>query len=91
MKAILITAFFLVGCSLLGDFDKPVALENRTLLVSKTIPGLEHPYRSCTKSFLGNCRKWELKTDYYNLTDQAVRDKLSAMGFVCRVKDRVIP
>ena len=45
----------------------------------------------CTKKLLGFCRKWEVRVDYYDLTDVAVRDKLINMGFVGRVREKLIP
>lgn len=80
-----------VGCASLAITDQPPALENRTLRISDKVPGFEYQWRECSKKFFGSCRKWELKIEYYDLTDIAVRNKLSAMGFVGRVRDKVIP
>lgn len=69
----------------------PPTLEQRTLRISEKVPGFEYQWRECTKSFLGICRNWEMKVEYYDLTVPAVRDKLINMGFVARVRDKVLP
>ena len=91
MRAYLIATLLLVGCASLAVNNAPPALELRTLRISDKVPGFEYSWRECKKTFLGNCRKWELKTEYYDLTDTAVRNKLRDMGFVARVRDKVIP
>lgn len=37
------------------------------------------------------CTKTEMRIEYYDLTDVAVRDKLIAMGFVAKVREKVSP
>ncbi len=32
-----------------------------------------------------------MKTEYYDLSDSVVRNKLSDMGFVARVRDKIVP
>lgn len=81
----------LIGCSSMALNETPPALEQRTLRISTKVPGFEYQWRECSKSFLGNCRKWELKTEYYDLTIPETRDKLINMGFVGRVKEKVLP
>lgn len=69
----------------------PPTLENRTLRISEKVPGFEYQWMECVKPFLGFCRKWEVKVEYYDLSDPGVRSKLAAMGFVARVRDKVTP
>lgn len=91
MKAHVLCALLIVGCASLAVNNTPPALELRTLRISDNIPGFEYSWRECKKSLFGNCRKWELKVEYYDLTDRTVRDKLRNMGFVGRVRSKVIP
>jgi hypothetical protein len=93
MKALslVIAAFFITSCASVA-VDKVPALENRSLFISKKVPGFEYPYRVCTKTgIFGRCRESEIRVDYYDLTDPLVRDKLIDMGFVGKVRDKVLP
>src|SRR6478609_9363826 len=65
----------------------PPALELRTLRISPSLPGFEYRYSVCTNSLIGFCTKWEMKTETYDLRDEAVRKKLIDMGFVARVRE----
>ena len=78
------------GCASLSDVIIP-ELENRTLQIAPDFAGLYYQWRICTKSFLGSCRKWEIKRETYDLNDLTVRAKLIDMGFVAKVKDKILP
>ncbi len=84
---LLITLSF--SCASLPDNSVP-QLELRTLRISETFAGFEYSYRVCVKKFLGNCRKTEIHTDTYDLTDLKVRQKLIDVGFVAIVKGPVL-
>lgn len=66
-------------------------LENRTLRISPKVPGFEYTWRECKVGLFGNCRKWELHTEYYDLTDPVVKKQLIDMNFVGRVRDKILP
>ena len=96
MRATIVLALGLLiaACSSLADSDheKPPALENRTLRISASIAGFEYQWKECVKHGLfGNCKQWEMKTEIYDLADTKTREKLINMGFVARVKDKVLP
>lgn len=74
-----------------SPIQSPPSLENRTLRISEKVPGFEYQWRECAKKFLGMCTKWEMRVEYYDLTDIAVRQKLIAMGFVARIRENVTP
>jgi hypothetical protein len=78
------------SCSSLPN-NSPPTLSRRKLDISAKIPGLEYYWQECTKKFLGSCRKWETKIEYYDLTDPAVRQKLIDMGFVAKVRENWLP
>jgi hypothetical protein len=63
-------------------------LINRTLRLSPDLAGFEYQYEVCVKKFLGICRKKEMKKDFYDLNDLAMRTKLINMGFVLRVRSQ---
>lgn len=85
---IAVLAFALGPCACAGTPTPitPVALENRSLLISTKVPGFEYPYAVCTKWFLGGCAQQQMQTDYYDLTDATVRAQLMNMGFVAKVR-----
>ena len=62
-------------------------LENRTLEISKNIPGLEYPYEVCEKRWLGICTNRRMEIEKYDLTLPSEREKLRNMRFVCRVEE----
>lgn len=78
------------GCSSLA-LNTPPELRMRTLRISKQVPGFEYQYRECTRKILGLCRRWEVRVEYYDLSDEKTRSKLINMGFVARVKEPVLP
>jgi len=39
----------------------------------------------------GNCREETVKVEYYDLRDEAVREQLKNMGFVGKVREKVLP
>lgn len=87
-------SLIVVACASLGERDPelPPALENRTLKISSKVTGFEYQWRECTKRGLfGRCQKIEMRTELYDLSDAAVREKLINMGFVARVRDKVLP
>jgi hypothetical protein len=63
-------------------------LENRTLEVAESFPGLAYPMRVCVRKFLGICTQWGAASDDYNLDDPIVRKTLRDKGFVCRVEEK---
>jgi hypothetical protein len=86
--------FLLAACASLAgsDYEKPPALENRTLRISGGIAGFEYQWKECVKHGLfGACRQWEMKTELYDLGDVKVREKLINMNFVAKVKEKVLP
>lgn len=93
MIQFLIAVMFLAGCSSLADINTPPpALENRTLRLSAKVPGFEYQYNQCVQAGLfGACRKWQMVVETYDLSDVSVRNKLSDMGFVARVRDKIVP
>lgn len=83
----------IVSCaSVVADGDVVPALENRTLILSKTVPGFEYSWRECVKKNLfGRCTRLERRVEYYDLTIPEVREKLSNMGFVGKVREKLLP
>lgn len=77
------------GCASISS--SPPELSLRTLRISEKVPGFEYQYEVCTKMFLGICRKSEMRVEYFDLTNTEVRLRLLNMGFVGRVRDRVLP
>lgn len=71
----------------------PPTLTARTLRISNKadFAGFEYSYEVCAKEILGFCRKTEMKTDFYDLKDPVVKKQLQDMGFVLRVRDKIIP
>jgi hypothetical protein len=65
-------------------------LENRTLRISLDFPGFEYQYEICVKKFLGICVKYRMEKETYDLRDVEIRKKLNAMGFVAKVRDRLV-
>lgn len=61
-------------------------LAERTLYVSKDLPGLEYRYQMCIESFLGACFEAEDRKEYYDLRDEKVRQFLINAGFVVHTK-----
>lgn len=59
----------------------PPDLSLRLLDISDKVPGFQYQWRECVKQFLGMCRKEEVHTEYYDLTNPAVKQKLKDMGF----------
>ena len=66
-------------------------LPNRTLRISDKVTGFEYQYEVCAKKVLGICTKHEMHTDYYDLGDLAVKQRLIDMGFVAKVRDKILP
>lgn len=84
---------FVGACASLAEspYENPPALENRTLRISAGLAGLEYQWRVCTKTGLfGRCKEWGKKTEFYDLTDPKTREKLINMGFVAKVKEKVL-
>lgn len=68
------------------------ALENRTLRIAPDFAGFYYQWRICVKNGLfGGCRKWEMKKELYDLSDPGMRKQLIDMGFVAKVKDKILP
>lgn len=86
-----ILALFLCwGCSSLSDLIVP-ELSKRTLRISVKVPGFEYQYEVCVKHFLGMCAKKQWQIDYYDLTNQDTKKQLMDMGFVAKVREKIIP
>lgn len=83
----------LVSLNACASAAKPVpSLENRTLYVSKTEPGLYYQWRECTKTGLfGACKEEKIVNEYYDFRDPAVRKQLSDMGFKAQSERRIKP
>jgi hypothetical protein len=90
----LLISLLVASCASLAgpDYEKPPALENRTLRISAGMAGFEYSWRECVKrGIFGACRQWDMRKETYDLTDAATREKLIHMGFVARVKEKVLP
>lgn len=48
-------------------------------------------YKKCVKSGIFGCRKEEIITEYYDLTDPVVRKQLIDVGFVAKVRETPKP
>lgn len=66
----------------------PLPLNLRQLRVSDEPSKLEYSYQCCVKEFAGICLSKDLCTDYYDLSDFEVRQKLIDMDFVCHVREK---
>lgn len=87
MMPLWIIFFLSYSCSSTALVPK---LERRTLRISKEFAGFV--YRYCVGGytlFTHRCKKWQ--EDKYDLTDEATRLKLEAMGFVAVRRDRLEP
>lgn len=81
----------ILSCASLSDVVVP-ELSKRTLRISTRVPGFEYQWSVCVKkNWLGGCREYQMKVETYDLRDEAVRDKLIAMGFVAKVREPVTP
>jgi len=59
------------------------------LRISRDDPGtLEYTYECCKKKVVGVCVSHDLCTDYFDLNDPDVREKLIDMDFVCSVREK---
>lgn len=72
------------ACSSLAS-PLPPKLELRTLRISKDKPSLEYRYEECEKKFL-ILKECKMVTEFYDLSDPAVRSRLINMGFVVKVR-----
>lgn len=67
-------------------------LEQRVLDISLDRPALEYRHWECVEwhwpRTLDWCKRTEMRTEYYDLTDPAVRQKLVDMGFVAMVEPK---
>ena len=81
----LFSTTLLLSCASLA---KPLIprLEQRTLRISKKIPGMEYKYCVKYKFLSSKCKEW--KIDYYDLTDEKIKNKLINMGFVLKVRSK---
>jgi len=86
----ILTLLVVIGCASMSDIIIP-ELSKRTLRISSKIAGFEYQYEVCLKKFLGICRQKEMRVDSYDLTDLAVRKQLIDMGFVAKVREKVLP
>lgn len=56
--------------------------------LSPKIAGFQYTYTECVKQFIF-CWDYETKTEYFDLNDLKVRQKLIDMGFVGVVREKV--
>jgi hypothetical protein len=69
--------------------DPPLALQNRSLRISKLVPGFEYNYEVCDKkNIFGGCKESHMEKELYDLTDPTVRQRLIDMGFVGKVREK---
>lgn len=68
-------------------------LAQRSLRISErpNFTGFEYQYEICLKEILGFCRKREMKIDYYDLADPITKKQLIDMGFILKMRDKVVP
>lgn len=67
-------------------------LENRTLRLSSDIAGFEYQWQVCKRTGLfGKCKEYEMKKETYDLNNIEMRRKLIDMGFVAKVREKIIP
>lgn len=85
-----ILGLFVWGCSTLSDVVVP-ELPQRTLQISPDFAGFYYQWRHCEKWFFGSCRKWEIKQELYDLSDPGMRKQLIDMGFVVKVREKILP
>lgn len=70
----------------------PPALENRSLRISADIAGFEYRYEVCTgTNIFGGCKGTKWVTETYDLTDMDTRKMLIHMGFVGKVREKILP
>jgi hypothetical protein len=80
-----------LSCASLQE-QSPPKLELRTLRISKEITGFEYQYQVCVRfGLFGNCKEYKITKELYDLADPAVRNQLIDMGFVAKVRDKIIP
>ena len=80
---------FAMSCASWGQVSAPT-LANRTLEISKDIPGFVYWSRVCDHTILGICVRTKIQKETYDLTDPLVRQKLIDMGFVAHVEQKKI-
>ena len=92
MKPLLaFTVLSLNACASLPAANLP-ALENRTLLISQTVPGFYYQWKECAKKGLfGACREEHMVTEQYDLRDPETVKKLRDMGFRATSERRIKP
>lgn len=75
---------FVISCAHSAKLLLP-KLELRTLRISDEVAGFEYRYCTKRKIFSKKCKKDHWVTEYYDLTDPAMKLKLKNMGFKLRV------
>lgn len=92
IAAVATACFFIlvpgVGCATSQIVLPPPSLENRTLRISEDAPGFEYKWFECVRKFLGFCTEKAERKEIYDLTKKDVRQRLIAMGFVARVRNK---
>lgn len=91
MRIIVFLAILLTLPACAGMPVDPPTLANRSLRISKDVPGLEYQYEVCVKKILFICTRREWVKDRYDLTDVNMRQQLIDMGFVVKVRDKLVP
>jgi len=80
-----------LSCASASEILVPT-LENRTLWIDPDRAGFFYNHEECKKrGVFGNCREWETKTDFYDLTNPAVRKELIDTGFVAITRRKRLP
>lgn len=89
--AFLFSVLFLSGCSGFPMPDPPLELSLRTLRIDPDSAGFEYEYQVCDKkNIFGGCKEAHWERDFFDLTDPVTRQKLINMGFVAKVRDKVL-
>lgn len=94
MKKVLLVLGFVVlsSCVSAPVSEDPPAMEFRTLRISarEGFAGFEYQWQVCVKKFLGICTKHEMRIEYYDLNDPQTKQTLIDMGFVLKVREKVV-
>jgi hypothetical protein len=64
------------------------SIEDRKLRFHPDQPALFYQWKECVKKVLGICTKKEMKREFYDLTDPAVRRRIIDMGFTATSERR---
>lgn len=83
--------FIVISCASASEILVPT-LPDRTLYLDPTAPRFFYNHMECEKKGLfGNCKAWKKVTDYYDLNDPVMRQRLIDMGFEFSVPKKHTP